>query len=124
MSGSLLSVNALSTLPAATTGERQVADLFADLGTVARVVGKAIRTPPGEGSPAGRHSHEFDQVFVVLSGTMLIEIDDEVTAAGPGSVVMFPAGRRHRHWNEGPADTEHVVVNIHQRDPAQPGSAN
>ena len=36
-----------------------------------------IRTPPGGGSPEGTHTHEFDQIFYVLDGTMTIEVEGE-----------------------------------------------
>lgn len=76
------------------------------------LVVKVVRTPAGEGSPAGLHQHAFDQVFLVLAGTMQVEAEGERTTAGPGAVVLFPAGEDHRNWNEGPGDTEHIVLNI------------
>src|SRR5439155_16895652 len=34
-----------------------------------------IKTPPGEGSPAGLHKHMVDQLFYILGGTMSLEIE-------------------------------------------------
>src|SRR5919197_1576377 len=58
-----------------------------------------IKTPAGEGSPAGLHTHAVDQLFYILSGTMSLEIEGEQYQAGPGTLVFFPAGERHRDWN-------------------------
>ena len=34
-----------------------------------------IRTPPGDGSPHGMHTHAWEQIFYVLEGTMMIEVE-------------------------------------------------
>jgi quercetin dioxygenase-like cupin family protein len=69
-----------------------------------------VKTPPGEGSPAGLHTHQVDQLFYVLQGTMTVEIEGTVQRAGPGTLVVFPAGVPHRNWNEGPEATVHISV--------------
>ena len=79
-----------------------------------------IKTPAGEGSPAGRHTHAVDQVFYILSGTMSLEIEDEEYQAGPGSLVVFPAGVPHRNWNAGAEPTVHLAINVPQPDPGVP----
>ena len=73
---------------------------------------KAIVTPPGEGSPAGLHTHEFDQLFYVVDGEMQIEIDGRIDVARAGSIVVFPAGVAHRNWNAGTATVRHLAFNI------------
>ncbi len=70
-----------------------------------------IRTPPGGGSPEGRHVHAVQQVFYVLAGTMAIEVAGERFDAGPGSVVVFPQGVAHRNWNETDRETIHLAIN-------------
>ena len=55
-----------------------------------------IRTPPGGGSPRGLHTHDWEQIFYVVEGEMTIEVDGQRTVAGPGSLVVFPAGVPHR----------------------------
>jgi mannose-6-phosphate isomerase-like protein (cupin superfamily) len=70
-----------------------------------------IKTPPGEGSPAGMHTHEVDQLFYILGGTMSLEIAGESHAAGPGTLVVFPAGVPHRNWNAGDEATIHLAFN-------------
>ncbi|WP_051247290.1 cupin domain-containing protein [Nocardioides halotolerans] len=71
-----------------------------------------IRTPPGGGSPRGPHTHEHEQLFYILEGTMEIEILGRRTQVGPGSVVVFPKGVEHRNWNETDRPTVHLAVNI------------
>lgn len=70
-----------------------------------------IKTPPGEGSPAGMHTHVVDQLFYILSGTMSLEIAGQGHVAGPGTLVVFPAGVPHRNWNGGPEATIHLAFN-------------
>jgi mannose-6-phosphate isomerase-like protein (cupin superfamily) len=76
-----------------------------------------IRTPAGGGSPAGMHIHEVDQIFFIVSGTMSLEIDGEASSAGPGSLVVFPAGVPHRNWNENAEPTVHIAFNVPAPDP-------
>jgi quercetin dioxygenase-like cupin family protein len=71
-----------------------------------------IRTPPGEGSPRGLHTHKWEQLFYVLEGRMMIEVDGYGEfEAGPGSLVVFPAGVPHRNWNAGDVATVHLSFN-------------
>ena len=59
------------------------------------------QTPPRGGSPRGLHTHDVDQLMFVLSGTMSFRVHDEYFDAGPGSLVVFPAGTPHQNWNAG-----------------------
>ena len=79
-----------------------------------------IKTPPGGGSPAGRHVHDVDQIFYVLSGTMSIEIEGKQYDCGPGSLVVFPTGVPHRNWNGGKEPTVHLAINTPLPDPNAP----
>jgi quercetin dioxygenase-like cupin family protein len=79
-----------------------------------------VRTPAGGGSPEGRHYHEVDQVFYVLKGTMTIEIDEETSECGPGSLVVFPANTPHRNWNASGDETLHLNIVAPASDPAKP----
>jgi quercetin dioxygenase-like cupin family protein len=80
-----------------------------------------IRTPPGGGSPRGLHTHDWEQIFYVLEGTMTIEVEGARMAAGPGSLVVFPAGVPHRNWNDSGAPTAHLAVNT-PLPPPKPGA--
>ena len=70
-----------------------------------------IKTPPGQGSPAGMHTHKVDQLFYILSGTMSLEIAGQSYVAGPGTLIVFPAGVPHRNWNGGAEPTIHLAFN-------------
>jgi quercetin dioxygenase-like cupin family protein len=79
-----------------------------------------IKTPPRSGSPEGLHTHAVDQIFYVLEGVMSIEVRGERHDAGPGSLVVFPAGVPHRNWNEGAEATVHLSIAAPVPDPAVP----
>ena len=79
-----------------------------------------IKTPPGEGSPAGMHTHVVDQLFYVMSGTMSLEIDGQAYTADPGTLVVFPAGIPHRNWNGGAEPTVHLAFNSPLPSPDEP----
>ncbi len=79
-----------------------------------------IRTPAGGGSPAGMHTHVVDQIFYILSGVMNLEIEGNEYLAGPGSLVVFPAGVPHRNWNGGSEPTVHLAFNTPLPDPNEP----
>jgi mannose-6-phosphate isomerase-like protein (cupin superfamily) len=76
-----------------------------------------IKTPAGGGSPAGMHTHVVDQIFYIVSGTMNLEIEGSQYAAGPGTLVVFPAGVPHRNWNGGSEPTIHLAFNTPLPDP-------
>jgi quercetin dioxygenase-like cupin family protein len=71
-----------------------------------------IRTPAGGGSPRGPHTHEWEQMFYILEGTMEIEVTGVHRTVGPGAVVVFPKGVEHRNWNASTRPTVHLAVNI------------
>ncbi|MBV8718835.1 MAG: cupin domain-containing protein [Chloroflexi bacterium] len=79
-----------------------------------------IKTPAGGGSPAGMHTHVVDQIFYILAGTMNLEIEGKEYKAGPGSLVVFPAGVPHRNWNGGTEPTVHLAFNTPLPDPSVP----
>jgi quercetin dioxygenase-like cupin family protein len=77
-----------------------------------------IRTPPGGGSALGLHTHDFDQVFYLMEGTMSIEVDGEVATAEAGSVIVFPEGVPHRNWNAGDVPTLHLSIGARRPESA------
>lgn len=79
-----------------------------------------VKTPPGDGSSAGLHIHEVDQMFYILRGTMSIEIEGATYSCGPGSLVVFPAGAPHRNWNGGREATVHLAFNTPLPDASKP----
>lgn len=79
-----------------------------------------VVTPPGEGSPAGLHTHPFDQIFYILSGAMSVIIDGRRYEPDAGTLVVFPAGVPHRNWNAGSERIVHLAINAPLPDPAAP----
>ncbi|MBI4537202.1 MAG: cupin domain-containing protein [candidate division NC10 bacterium] len=79
-----------------------------------------IKTPAAGGSPAGMHVHDVDQIFYILSGTMSIEIEGKQYDCSAGSLIIFPAGVRHRNWNAGNEPTVHLAFNTPLPDPQVP----
>jgi mannose-6-phosphate isomerase-like protein (cupin superfamily) len=51
----------------------------------------------------GPHSHEEDDVFYVIEGTMSIFVDGKWTDAPKGSFVLVPGGTTHDFENRGDA---------------------
>jgi mannose-6-phosphate isomerase-like protein (cupin superfamily) len=83
---------------------------------------QCIKTPAGGGSPAGLHTHQVDQIFYILRGTMSIEIEGREYEVGPGTLVVFPAGVPHRNWNASGEPTLHLAFNTPMPDPNLPFS--
>lgn len=79
-----------------------------------------MKTPVGGGSPKGLHTHDVDQIFYILSGTMSIEIEGKHYDCPPGSLIIFPAGLRHRNWNSGSEPTVYLAFNTPMPDPNVP----
>ena len=73
----------------------------------------AVDAEPGEG-PA-LHRHDDDEVFVVLEGEALITLGHEERRAGPGEVVLAPAGVPHRFVAVGPVRLRQVDIHCHPR---------
>jgi len=97
---------------AALGADERLSQKLLDRGSGADAVAVSyIRTPPGGGSPEGLHTHAVQQVFYVLAGTMMIEVDGQVHEAGPGSLVVFPKDVPHRNWNAGDTETVHLAIN-------------
>ena len=90
-----------------------------DSGVTGASVGLVV-TPPGEGSPAGLHTHAFDQIFYILSGTINVVIDGSDYEPDAGTLVIFPAGVPHRNWNAGTEPAVHLAINAPFPDPDAP----
>ncbi|MTD53107.1 cupin domain-containing protein [Amycolatopsis pithecellobii] len=76
--------------------------------------------PPRTGSPVGWHTHEGEQIFYILSGTLIFEIDGRRFRVPAGSIQITPPGVPHRNWNEGPDDVRLISFNTPLPDPGKP----
>lgn len=79
-----------------------------------------IKIPVGGGSPAGMHIHAVDQIFYILRGAMSVEIEGKQYDCPPGSLIVLPAGVRHRNWNGGGEPIVHLAFNAPLPDPNVP----
>ena len=50
------------------------------------------------GMEPGPHSHPFEQIAVIVQGTVRFHVGDEVYDAGPGSMIRIPPNVEH--WGE------------------------
>ena len=66
------------------------------------------------------HSHaDTDEVFIVIDGRMVIEMEDGRVALGPGEMVVVPRGVRHRPV----AEQECQVMLVEPRGTVNTGDA-
>jgi mannose-6-phosphate isomerase-like protein (cupin superfamily) len=77
-------------------------------GSVNTVVNYA-EVGPGKSGP-GTHVHEFDQYYLVLEGTLTIEVALERHVVGPENLVLLPAGVPHRQYNAGDVVEKHLAI--------------
>jgi mannose-6-phosphate isomerase-like protein (cupin superfamily) len=63
---------------------------------------------PGTGPKL--HRHPYDETFVVEEGDVLFTVGEETIEAGPGDIVIVPAGTPHKFVSRG--DT-HRQFSIH-----------
>jgi mannose-6-phosphate isomerase-like protein (cupin superfamily) len=68
-----------------------------------------VHVQPGAGSP-DRHIHAFDQFYVILEGTMRVEVGRTALDASAPSLVVLPAGCVHRNWNASAQPELHVAL--------------
>lgn len=76
------------------------------------------------------HSHPFDQLVLVMSGTLALEVDGEVMECPPQSIVRVPSNAMHTGWAVGgepvvnldifaPAREDYLFLTRYQKDYAQ-----
>jgi mannose-6-phosphate isomerase-like protein (cupin superfamily) len=67
-------------------------------------------------APFPWHDHpDFDEIFYVLEGVLVIEFDNAVVELAPGQLLTVPAGVRHRTR---PAGARSVNLTIERRSAA------
>ena len=65
-------------------------------------------SPPGQGTRL--HHHDCDEVIMVHAGRGTYTVGEETVEAGPGEVVIIPAGVPHRWVNHGQEPLVHTGV--------------
>jgi quercetin dioxygenase-like cupin family protein len=63
-----------------------------------------VRLEPGSAVPAHRHDHE--EVFTLVSGSVVVVLDDEEFLIGPGDTVIVPPGSEHYSYSQ----TDHADI--------------
>jgi quercetin dioxygenase-like cupin family protein len=101
-------------------GERLVQVLFDQTSGAKHCTINCIKTPASGDAPEGRHVHDVDQIFYILSGTMGVEIEGRQYECPPGTLVITPAGIPHRNWNSGREPMVHLAFKTPMPDPADP----
>jgi len=85
--------------------------------TDGELVAIELELPPGRRVPGGLHIHpRQEERFEVAEGTMRFRVGRERVTAGPGDVVVVPAGVPHDFANDGDAD---AVVHVEVRPALQ-----
>jgi len=68
-----------------------------------------VSLPPGISSE-GLHTHQVEQCFFVIEGTLSVEIAGREYEAPPGTLVVTPPGTQHRNWNAGSERTTFLGI--------------
>jgi mannose-6-phosphate isomerase-like protein (cupin superfamily) len=63
---------------------------------------------PGNGPRL--HRHPYDETWVVIEGHVAFQAGDERHQAGPGDVVIVPAGVAHKFTSTGPGPSRLVCI--------------
>jgi quercetin dioxygenase-like cupin family protein len=56
------------------------------------------------------HTHEFDQIALIVSGTAVYHVGEEDHEVGPGSVLLVPAGVEHHIEPTGSETVQNIDV--------------
>jgi mannose-6-phosphate isomerase-like protein (cupin superfamily) len=67
------------------------------------------------GSGPSLHRHEYDEVFVVLEGEATMTAGERELKAGPGDVVVVPAGMPHAFVSSGSARLRQIDIHLSPR---------
>ena len=67
-----------------------------------------VHNRPGDGPEL--HRHPYAEVFVVHAGQARFELEDASVTAGPGDVVIAPAGAAHRFTNVGAGELSMTCI--------------
>jgi mannose-6-phosphate isomerase-like protein (cupin superfamily) len=93
-----------------------VVNVFAHRGEFFRILQSTERSqtavmsvaPGADAGPA--EVHDADQIVYVVDGEAIVQLGDAEHKAGPGALVMIPAGTRHHVKNPGRTPLFFVTV--------------
>ena len=64
----------------------------------------------GQGVRNKFHSHDTEQILIVISGEGTVATRDEEHTVSRGDVIFIPAGETHRHGATSKAEFSHIFV--------------
>lgn len=67
------------------------------------------------------HSHENEQILIMVSGRVTLQIEEKTFDAEPGDLVFFPPGQRHAAVGVGPAGAVYYELFAPARADQLPG---
>jgi transcriptional regulator with XRE-family HTH domain len=73
---------------------------------------------PTADHPADYIRHEGREYGIVISGTLMVEVDGKATALGEGDSIVFDSSRPHRFWNESGGEVRAIWF-VRDRSPWQ-----
>jgi quercetin dioxygenase-like cupin family protein len=56
------------------------------------------------------HTHNGDQVLIVIAGKGIVATDNENRMVTTGDIVVFPAGEKHWHGATEDSEFSHIVI--------------
>lgn len=103
-------------MPRTSRDAATVVDALAHRGEFFRVLQQTERSqtavmtvaPGADAGPA--EVHDADQIVYVVEGEAIVKLGDDAHEAGPGALVMIPAGTRHHVRNAGATPLFFVTV--------------
>jgi transcriptional regulator with XRE-family HTH domain len=82
--------------------------------TEARYTGFIVRLEPNASSGDEQYTHAGEEIALVISGSLVLEIGEKTYRVNTGDSFAFPSSLSHRFYNDTPVDT--VVFWINSRN--------
>ena len=98
-----------STLPTIRLGDEVLAHIFAGDKNGVNASAFIVDCPPDTGPR--RHTHPYEEIFIIVEGTVRLEADGEEYVATSEDICIVPAGVPHTFRNAGTDRAK--MVNIH-----------
>jgi len=64
----------------------------------------------GRGTRNRFHTHNGDQVLIIIAGKGIVATDKENRIVTTGDIVVFPAGEKHWHGATEDSEFSHIVI--------------
>lgn len=72
--------------------------------------------PPGFSPAFGHHHRTQEEIYLVLSGTVTVKLDDDVIELGPGAAVRIAPATKRAVRNLGDEDAELLLLSVKVED--------